>query len=424
MSNNPIEQAEQLLKQENYPAAGKLFRQVWEEEENPYAASRYLLCLRKAGYPGAAIKQGQKAQQQFPEDNYIKNELIWAFYFRDIKNFPEEEDINNLIKSAINILNYQPDKLPKELTVMAVVKLAKQQNEWQIVSEWCDKLEPQMMDNNPINGKGKSKQEQWFFAKVKSLIQLELWKEARSWALKAAKFYPRETHFYRWAALALKGAGEVEKAIKELENIMPKHRVEWYFLQDLGDCYYLFNQLDKAIIFNCRAALASGEYKAKVTLYMNIAKLTLEAGNIEMAVRNIELSKAIREQEGWKIKQDLQNLDSEIYQQLEKSRKSVELENYDIKYLIKICEKDWKKLVYSDVPRKSGIINYLPPDKAHGFVMSDEGERLFFLQKDLPPYLRKEKLRVNFTLEKNWDRKQEKESFKAVNFSAYNSHNP
>ena len=42
MSNNLIEQAEQLLKQENYPAAGKLFRQVWEEEEDNYTASRYL----------------------------------------------------------------------------------------------------------------------------------------------------------------------------------------------------------------------------------------------------------------------------------------------------------------------------------------------------------------------------------------------
>lgn len=222
----------------------------------------------------------------------------------------------------------------------------------------------------------------------------------------------------------MKGAGEVEKAIQELENIMLKHRVEWYFLQDLGDCYYLLNQLDKAITFNCRAALASGEYKTKVTLYMNIAKLTLEAGNIEMAVRNIELSKAIRQQEGWKIKQNLQNLDSEIYQQLEKSRKSVKFENYDIKYLIKICEKDWKKLVYSDVPRKSGIIDYLPRDKAHGFVISDEGERLFFLQKDLPPSLRREKLKVNFSLEKSWDRKQERESLKAVNFSACNSNNP
>lgn len=172
MSNHLTTEAEQLLKQENYPAAGKLFRQVWEEEENNYAASCYLKCLRKAGYPGAAIKQGQKAQQQFPEDNYIKNELIWAYYDRDIKNFSEKEHINKLIKSAINILNYQPDKLPKELIVMAVIKLAKQQDEWQIVSEWCDKLQPQTIDNTKINGKGKSKQEQWFFAKVKSLIEL------------------------------------------------------------------------------------------------------------------------------------------------------------------------------------------------------------------------------------------------------------
>lgn len=33
--------------------------------------------------------------------------------------------------------------------------------------------------------RGKSKKEQWFFAKVKSLIELELWKEARVCALEA-----------------------------------------------------------------------------------------------------------------------------------------------------------------------------------------------------------------------------------------------
>lgn len=418
MSNNLIEQAQQLLKQENFPAAGTIFHQVWEEENNSYAASRYLSCLRKAGHPKAVIIQGKKAKKQFPDNNYIKNELIWAGYDQEIKKFAAEENLDELIKSAINILRLQPDKLPQELIVMAVVKLAKQKEEWQIVSEWCDKLEPKNLDNTTINGKGKSKQEQWFFAKIKSLIQLGLWKEARLWALEAIKLYPREIHFYRWAALALGYQGEVKQAINELEKIILKQRVEWYILQDLANFYSSLNQLDRAIHFNCRAALAPGEYKAKVTLYMNIAQLSLDTKNIEMAVRNIELSKAIREQEGWKIKQDLQKLDSKIYQELEKYPNTFKLESKNINYLVKSCQKDWQKQAYSGLPRKSGIIDSLPPDKAYSFVISDESEKFFFLQKDLPLSLRKEKLRVNFSLEKSWDRKREKESFKAVNFSA------
>ncbi|NEN93809.1 MAG: hypothetical protein F6K48_35020, partial [Okeania sp. SIO3H1] len=247
MSNDLIEQAQQFLKQENFPAAGKIFRKLWEEENNSYAASRYLSCLRKAGYPGAAIRQGKKAKEQFPDNNYIKNELIWAYYDKHIKNFSEEEDINKLIEPAINILSHQPDKLPKELTVMAVVKLAKQKNQWEIVSEWCDKLEPKNIDKTTINGKGKSKQEQWFFAKVKSLIELELWKEARLWALEAIKLYPKEIHFYRWAALALGYRGKVKQAINELEKIISTKRTEWYILQDLANFYSSLNQLEQAI---------------------------------------------------------------------------------------------------------------------------------------------------------------------------------
>ncbi|NEQ72594.1 MAG: hypothetical protein F6K23_05625 [Okeania sp. SIO2C9] len=418
MSNHLIEQAEQLLKQQNFPEAGKIFRKFWEEENNSYAASRYLCCLRKAGHPGAAIRQGKKAKEQFPDNNYIKNELIWAYYDKHIKNFSEEEDINKLIEPAINILRLQPDKLPKELTVMAVVKLAKQKNQWEIVSEWCDKLDPKNLDKTTINGKGKSKQEQWLFAKVKSLIELELWKEARLWALEAIKLYPKEIHFYRWAALALGYQGKVKQAINELEKIILTQRTEWYILQDLANFYSSLNQLYPAISFSCRAALASGEYKTKVTLYMNIAQLSLDTGNIEIAVRNIELSKAIREQEGWKIKQNLQELEYKIYQELEKSQKTVELESKNINYLLKLCQKDWKKQAYSDLPQESGMINYLPQDKSHGFIITDEGKRIFFLQKDLPPSLRKEKLKVYFNLEKNWDRKQQKESLKAVNFCA------
>ncbi len=160
-------------------------------------------------------------------------------------------------------------------------------------------------------------------------------------------------------------------------------------MQNLANFYSSLNQLEQAISFSCRAALASGEYKPKVTLYMNIAQLSLDTGNIEMAVINLELSKAIREQEGWKIKEDLQKLDLKIYQELEKSQKTVELESKNINYLVKLCQKDWKKQAYPNLLQQSGIINYLPQDKSHGFVITDDGKRIFFLQRDLPPYLRK-----------------------------------
>lgn len=83
--NELMNTANELLKQQQWKEAGTLFRQVWENENNAYAARCYLKCLRKAGYASASIKQGNKALNQFPGNKYIKNELVWAYYDDAIK---------------------------------------------------------------------------------------------------------------------------------------------------------------------------------------------------------------------------------------------------------------------------------------------------------------------------------------------------
>ncbi len=267
--NELMNTATELLKQQQWKEAGTLFRQVWENENNAYAASRYLYCLRKGGYASASIKQGNKALNQFPGNKYIKNELVWAYYDDGIKPEESKENLYQLIESAKKILSLQPDTLPKELTVFAVIKAAKQKEKWDIVLEWCNVIKPEELNDESIlvdGKKGKSKKEQWFFAKVKSLIELELWKEARVCALEAIKIYPREMNLYRFSALALANLGEEEKAILELKDILLKYREEWYIYQDLSDIYLRINQPETALNFACQAALSPGEDKIKVTL--------------------------------------------------------------------------------------------------------------------------------------------------------------
>ncbi|HLO88883.1 MAG TPA: hypothetical protein VK203_28300 [Nostocaceae cyanobacterium] len=419
-NNETMTQANQLVNQQQWKEAGTLFRQLWENENNAYAASRYLFCLRKGGYAAWSIKQGKVALNQFPDNKYIKNELTWAYYEDGIKTAETEEDLQKLIESAKIILDLQPDTLPKELTIFAVIKLAKQKGQWNIVLDWCNKLDPETISNEPaiIDGrKGMSKKEQWFFAKVKSLIELELWKEARSWALAATKIYPREIHFYRFSALALANLGEEEKAINEFNNIILKYREEWYILQDLSDLYLRINQPEKALNFACRAALSAGEDKLKVTLYENIAKQSLLLQKLEMSARHLELCKAIRQREGWPIRGNLQQLELEIRQAFTTQKFNwFTGDNFD--QLIKLCRKDWQESLYQDVPRYCGIIDSLPPNQKHGWIISDDGKRIFFLQKELPPFLRKEKQKVSFVLTENYDRKKDRMSVKAVDLKS------
>jgi len=417
--NELMNTANELLKQQQWKEAGTLFRQVWENENNAYAARCYLKCLRKAGYASASIKQGNKALNQFPGNKYIKNELVWAYYDDGIKPEESKENLYQLIESAKKILSLQPDTLPKELTVFAVIKAAKQKEKWDIVLEWCNFINPEELNDEPIivdGNRGRSRKEQWFFAKVKSLIELELWKEARVCALEAIKIYPREMNFYRFSALALANLGEEEKAILELQDILLKHREEWYIYQDLSDIYLRINQPETALKFACQSALSPGEDKIKVTLYEKICQQSLLLGKLEMSAQHLELSKAIREREGWKVKDTLQQLKAKINQEITNQQLTFTKFEGDINKLNQICRKYWNELLYQDIPRYCGTIESLPPNQAHGWIIDDHGNRVFFLQKELPKFLRKEKQRVSFILQESFDRKRDRKSVKAADF--------
>lgn len=420
--NELINNATELVKQQQWKEAGTIFRQVWENQNNAYAASRYLYCLRKGGYPSGSIQQGNKAINQFPGNKYIKNELVWSYYDYGIKPEASRENLHQLVESAEKILSLQPDTLPKELTVLTVIKAAKQKEKWDIVLEWCNLIKSEDLSDEPVlvDGRmGKSKKEQWFFAKVKSLIGLELWQEARACALEAIKFYPKEINFYRFSALALANLAEEEKAILELKDILLKHREEWYIYQDLSDIYLRINQPEIALKFACQAALSPGEDTIKVTLYEKICQQSLLLGKLEMSAQHLELCKVIREREGWKAKDTLQQLQAKINQEITNQQLTFTKFEGDITKLNQICRKYWKEILYQEIPRYCGTIESLPPNKANGWIADDTGNRVFFLQRELPKFLRKEKQRVSFILQESYDRKRDKISVKATNFQIH-----
>lgn len=423
MTEDKMTIANDLVTHNKWQEAGTIFRELWESENNAYAASRYLYCLRKAGYPSAAIKRGKIALNQFPESVYIRRELVWAYYDYSIKPDEAKENLTQLIQAGKKILALQPDTMPKELTVFAIIKSAKQKEEWEIVSQWCDYLDPRLISAETLTTgdyKGKSKKEQWFFAKVRSLIELKQWKEARSWSLEASKNYPREIQFHRWSALALGYQGQEVKAIEEFQDLILKFREEWYILQDISELYSKINQPEIALKYACRAALSQGDEKLKVSLYESIAQQSLGLNKLEMAAMTLNLCKIIRQEEGWSIKQSLHQLESNIKQQFEAQQLiwKTDLSGQELK---KLCLKFWKNEVHSDQPRYYGIIDSLPADKKHGWILGDDGRRIFFLQRDLPRHLRQEKLKVSFLLEESWDRKRDQSSMKAVNFMASQS---
>lgn len=414
MSEELIEKANILLQQSHFAEAGKIFHQLWENENNVYSASRYLHCLRKAGYPEAGLVQGEKADSQFPNNIYIHRELVWMYY-EIIKIFIQNNNLKDVVKSFLKMLKFNPDSLPLELALFLIIKLAKEQNQWEIIVDVCSQVSPSQINNEcPIinQKKLKSKREQYYFVYIKSLIQLNQWKNVTNLALNAIKSYPRETNFKRWYALALSHDGNLEKAISELENILLKEKQEWYIFQDLSSLYLQKNQVEIAFRYACKSALNTREHNLKVTLYQNITEICLLMNKLDLATQHLQLSKLVRQQEGWKIKADLQQLENKI--KIKCKENNISQIDYSFEELIKICLHTWRTEIYSGLPRQKGIIELVPQDKSFGWIRAKNGDKIFFMQKELPPFLRKENLNVNFILENSWDHKKNQLSTKAV----------
>lgn len=422
MSDNIEERAKILLEAKQFPEAGKLFRKLWEENNSAYAASKYLYCLRKAGYPEASIQQGIKADTQFPGNKYIKSELTWAHYDL-IKIAIERGNLSEVLAKANQLLDIHPEILALELTVFAIIKLAKKLDEWEIVSWWCDQIDPaKLSDNKPQIGdqNGMSKKEQWYFAKVKSLIELKSWQASHIVALEATKIYPKQIHFLRWNALALGHLGQTEEAINLLKELLLKYREEWYIWADLSDLYTEIKQPELALVSACKAALSPGEDKVKITLYQNLARMALSMNKLEMAARHIQLCKVVRQRENWRIKSDLVQLELNVQDAFRKDKLNWVDESGNIDNLMKNCRQHWQEESYQGLPRQKGVIESLVPDKPYGWIRAENGNKVFFLQKELPKFLRKENLKVNFAIEESWDNAKGKLSVKAVNIKVEN----
>ena len=145
-----------------------------------------------------------------------------------------------------------------------------------------------------------SEREQWYFAKIKSLDELKDWHEARTLAQEAlAPSAPaRLRPLVRPGAVRARPYAE---AIAELESLARARQPEWYLLHDLAELQHQAGQAEDAYKTACQAALAFGEDKAKVGLFMLIGRIALDLRRFDVAARHLKLTQLVRTREGWSV---------------------------------------------------------------------------------------------------------------------------
>jgi tetratricopeptide (TPR) repeat protein len=193
---------------------------------------------------------------------------------------------------------------------------------WQFVSDFCDKIAPELLKAEcrtiDVVRKGESKpmelasdKENWFAYKSKALMKLGKFQECYDISKLALetfeKFhYSNDIWFARRIALSKKNLGNSEDAIKELQQILRKKK-EWFIQKELAELYKEQGNNDKAFGLAIDAINNFGDLEFKIDLLYLLGELLKTKGENDIAFKHYALSLLIRQSEGWNIPEKLNN---------------------------------------------------------------------------------------------------------------------
>ncbi len=417
MTDITYEQAESLRKAKKYNEATEAFRSLWTNNPKQDVGWRYAHCLRKTGEFAQAEIIANEAIEQFPDNKWAKNELIWTLYDKELKPAKVDGDLERAIRFGKQTLSLNPEGLSLHKISLLVMKVAKSKSRWDIILEWADLL----LNDKPstqarfFNGKkGFSDSEIWYVARAKALYELGMYSEARTFTQKGLITHPKEVYLERTSALSLAKTGQLDEAIVEFKEILRNPKAGWYFKADLAELERQAGNTEKAYQLVCQSLIASRQgNEFKLGAFYTLAEIALDLEKVEIAAAHVKLSKNIRETKGWKLDDNLILLAGKI--QTLSTEKNVQLSLPEKTYeLTKLCEQSWQDAATSDEQRIHGTISFYSREKPFAFISPDDGgEDVYSSAKDIPSRCKKSGARVDFMREKSFDRKKNKNSFKA-----------
>ncbi len=191
---------------------------------------------------------------------------------------------------------------------------------WQFVSDFCDKIAPELLKTESrtidVTRKGETKpmelasdKENWFAYKSKALMKLGKFQECYDVSKLALetfeKFhYSNDIWFARRIALSKKNLGNSEDAIKEFQQILRKKK-EWFIQKELAELYKEEGKNDKAFDLAIDAINNFGDLEFKIDLLYLLGELLKAKGDNDMAFKHYALSMLIRQSEEWSVPEKL-----------------------------------------------------------------------------------------------------------------------
>ena len=425
------QKANKLRKAGDFEEALYIYRNLWKETGDKFDGAGLLRCLRKLELFEEAIVLADELIVKYPDFDWCRNEVIWTYIQGILDKFNEEKPLEKVVDTAKRIMSLNPDGLAVKMIVFKVLKSAKFSNHWETVNEWVVKIDPGSLSTKPMTDdsgrEGWSDQSLWYNYRINGLIEKGDAKEAINTVDEILVRFPKQQKFFlRLKALANHLLGNLSESEKIYQNLCSGYKPDWWMLYEYAKVVRDIGRREDALKLMYQAANSNPKLESMVSLFMDIGMLCKTMGQCEDARAHLVLCEYIRNEKGWSVPKSLMDTINELDKTIGNNDKPSSL-----KEALSICRTKWIKLLDKDDNSKEFLLKKRTVRKglvgkvslghyAHPFCfINSEGDQSFFCNKsDLPPDST-DGIEVIFDAIPSFDKKKNKESWKASNIRYY-----
>lgn len=414
--------ADDLRKQGKYLEAIPLYQEQIKSATSSHPTRWLINCLRKSNQLDEAYRMGQEALAKFPNDKYIKSEVAWVFYDHDLKPCKESGPFAQVIHTSQHILEMDPENSFLRLRVIQLVlKIAKHANnpDWRVVAEIADKIDPtELSSEKRTTSDGKSymsEKEDWFINASHANLKCGRFDKAIEIATNGLDYFPNETFLLRTIALAKFRSGDVQAGAEAMRPLLTHPRTDWYIRSELAEMEIQMGHDEEGYRLLCQALLTKQEDQFKVKNLETFASLAIKMNKLDEANLALAFEHAIRTNAGWPLPNSLTSLEQEGLHAFQQAGGSWPELTKDQAELSKSCYKIWKEGALKGLERFKGKITQVRPDKKFAFIQPENGgESVIVFLRELPRDCAIDGVLAEYSREKSFDLKKNRDSFKAV----------
>lgn len=378
---------------------------------------------KKRDYKNALVLFEELKEEDLEQFNHLcKHNYMWSLYRyrinkRDAFDSTSIEQTNRDVEYIIS--NLKNDVLLYQMAVLSVLKHYEQKevSEPEVMDKWLDKLDPELLTNDPNHYKVKGKKEiiypgnkeTWYVLKTKVSYELGNYKtciKVSDTALEKLSTFQNNNDIWlkRRMALSYEALGENEQALNILIGIS-KGREEWFLFEDIGNLYRKTNEKNNTLNNYIKALLNQGIDNYKVELISKIADFVKHSNNkayklfMEFAIK-IKLMEKL----------EMNQAENDY---LQVNREKINRQEYKLmKVNVKKMAEDFQ---LAGQERHEGFVLKLLENGNSGFIKDDKDSYFFKFKSLKNAQYVVEGREVTFNTQESYDQKRNKTSIVAVN---------